>query len=258
MQSDSKKRDTFHLLIFCATICALVFIAFLTMTSVGKAEDRKKVLSVALFDGCPFICLDESGPFVDGLKAAFAGAGYELQFKQIPFARAVKDLQTGHLDILPGVLKDGIDGAVFPSSWLYFTRMCFFSDSGDAWEWRGVTSLKERLIAIEKGIVHTPEFFNYVQNRQNVTHLSGNDILFRQLRMLKLGRIQSFTAEQTVLAHYLDQKGIAADSVKNAGCFEPEFEYAAISATHPEAADIQKILTVGLADYNRSIVPGLF
>lgn len=225
--------------------------------SAGQADDRQKVLSVALFDGCPFICLDESGPFVEGLKAAFAGSGYQLQFREIPFARAVTDLQTGHLDLLPGVLEGGVNGALFPESWLYFTRMCFFSKSEDTWQWNGLASLKNRLIAVEKGIVHTPEFFEYVQDRTTVTHLSGDDILSRQVRMLELGRIQSFTAEQTVLTNYLEQNGLADGSIRNAGCFDPEFEFVAISMHHPDAESIQNILSKGLADYNRSIVPDL-
>lgn len=249
--------NTFRTILFHAGISVTLFSWHLALTAPVEAKDQNTTLSVALFDGCPFICPDESGPFVEGLKAALAGTQYDLEFKRIPFARAVKDLQSGKLDILPGILKDSIDGAIFPESWLYFTRMCFFSRAEDDWTWKDLPSLENRSIAVEKGIVHTLAFFDYVQDNKSVIHLSGDDILKRQLQMLELGRIQSFTAEQTVLAHYLKQNNLPPDKVQNAGCFEPEFEYVAISAKHPKAAEIRAVLTKGLEAHNKTVAPDL-
>lgn len=227
----------------------------MVLSGPSRASEGASTLKVALFDGCPFICPDETGPFVDGLKAAFEGSRYQLEFRHVPFARAVKELQSGHLDLLPGILKDSIDGALFPENWLYFTRMCFYSRADDAWRWDGLKSLGNRLIAVEKGIVHTPAFFDHVQANPRVVHLSGDDILLRQLQILGLGRIDSFTAERTVLAHHLEQKGIKSASVINSGCFDPEFEFVAVSSRHPEAATIVDVLNRGLADHNRTIAP---
>ncbi len=235
-----------------AIVCILFACGLVTTLRPSKAETPQIELSAALFDGCPFICLDETGPFVEGLKAAFAGTRYQLKFKHVPFARATRELQSGKLDLLPGMLKDGLDDAVYPESWLYFTRMCFFSKVSDPWRWRGINSLNGRTIAVENDIIHTQEFSDFVQDNPLVTHLSGGDILKRQLQMLELGRIQSFTAEQTVLAYHLKQNNIAPDSVQNSGCFPPEFEYVAINASHPMAADIREVLTRGLTEYNKT------
>ncbi len=227
------------------------------MTGPVFAKSETTVLEVALFDGCPFICPDESGPFVDGLKTAFAGSQYELLFKRMPFARAIKQLQSGHIDLLPGVLKDGIDGAIFPESWLYFTRMCFYSRTGDTWQWNGLDSLDNRLLAVEEGIIHTQAFQDHISDRKSVTFLTGDDILPRQIRMLELGRIQSFTAEQSVLAYYMKQNDIPPDSFENSGCFSPEYEYVAIFAQHPNAQDIKAVLNSGLVEYGKTIAADL-
>lgn len=240
-----------------AGLFVVVFAGLFAISTPAIAKDEKIILSVALFDGCPFICPDESGPFVDGLKSAFAGSQYDLQFKRLPFARAVKGIQSGHIDLLPGLLKDSVGGVIFPDSWLYFTRLCFFSRADDAWRWNGLNSLKDRTIAVEKGIIHTQEFFDHLQTSESIMQLTGDDLLRRQLQMLALGRIQSFTAEQTVLAHHLEQNDIASDSVQNSGCFDPEFEYVAIYAKHPNAQDIRAVLTSGLAEYKKTIAPDL-
>ncbi len=234
-----------------------VSLFFAPVGGAAASDDEQTVLDVALFDGCPFICPDQTGPFVDGLKAAFSETRYTLNFVPIPYARAVEALRHGRIDLLPGSLKGAIPGALYPDSWLYYTQMCFYSRSGDPWRWDGLASLKGRDIAVERGIVHTPAFFSHVQDNPLITQVHGDHILQRQLQMLSLNRVRSFTAERRVLAHHLEKTKTADIDLVNSGCFEPEFEHVAVNPHHPDAREILDLLNSGLLEFSKAHSPDL-
>jgi len=220
-------------------------------------EDDKWTLRTAVFDGCPFICLDGSGVFLDVLRLALRETHYHLQFVDLPFERAKKFLAEGQIDLLPGIIKDGISPAFFPDTWLYPTQMCFYVLPDDGWAFGELSSLANRTLGIERGIVHSPEFYRYVEHLPSVFRLVGDGVLKRQLEMLLRRRVDTITAERTVLRLFLNEAGIASTELKNAGCFDPEFEYVAVSIHRSDSLALSEFLSKNLesvrstTDYQR-------
>ena len=224
-------------------ITFLIFMA-VTLPAATYAADKKIPLKTAVFDGCPFICLDGSGVFLDNLRLSLVDTPYRLELVNVPFQRAKKWIVDGTIDLLPGILKGGIDGVYFPDSWLFFTQMCFFVNSDDDWTYDGIDSLDKRTLIVEKGIIHTPEFYAYIKNKPGVISLTGIDILSRQLEMLKIRRADTITAEQTVLKYHL-KKNVRReiDVPSKAGCFAPEYEFVAVSPHRHDSRTLTDLLT---------------
>ncbi len=221
--------------------------------SLNAAAEGKKMLRTAIFDGCPFICLDGSGTFLDILRLALQDTEYQMQLIHMPFERAKRSIVVGDIDLLPGMLKDGIDGPLYPDDWLFFTQMCFFVQNDDPWSYNGLNSLRNRRLAVERGIIHTPEFFQYLQRQPGIHTLSGANILGRQLKMLRLGRVDTITAERTVLRHHrVSLSGEANAAPRMAGCFEREFEYVAVSSRRSDARSLTDLLSARLRAVKQS------
>ena len=143
-------------------------------------------------------------------------------------------ISAGQLDILPGILKDGTTNALFPEQWLYETQMCFYTKEGDDWKYSGIESVGNKILAVESGIIHTPEFFQYLKSHSKHLILNGQSIVHRMIKLLKVKRIDAFTTEKHVLAHTL-KTSPSPLKLQEAGCFKPEKEFIAISMHHPEA-----------------------
>lgn len=180
------------------------FFLWLSILSSGNsiASEKTIPLKTAVFDGCPFICLDGTGAFLDVLRLALKDTNYRLEFMDLPYNRAKKLVANGSIDLLPGSLKNSIEGAFYPNSWMFFTQMCFFVGHNDTWIYDGFKSLNNRKLLVENGIIYTPEFFEHIKTLDNVQSISGEQILKRQHQMLINKRIDTFLAEQTILKSY--------------------------------------------------------
>ena len=234
---------------------SVIYCFVLLVFSANAAADEpgeKISLKTAVFDGCPFICLDGRGIFLDVLRSALKDTNYQIDLVALPFKRAQRALESGEIDLFPGILKDGIDGAVYPDDWLYFTQMCFYVRSRDKWNYDGVQSLANRSLAVELGIIHTPEIFDFLQYHPSVVRLSGENVLNRQVELVERGRADTFTAEQTLFKiHHGQQPN--PPRLRQAGCLDPEHEYVAISQHRSDAPSLAALLSERLAAARSSI-----
>lgn len=209
------------------------FFVWLSISLSGNSTASEKIipLKTAVFDGCPFICLDGTGAFLDVLQLAIKDTNYRLKFVELPYDRAKKMIENGKIDLLPGSLKNSIEGANYPNNWMFFTQMCFFVSHGDNWTYNGFNSLRNRKLLVENGIIYTPEFFEHIKTLDNVQSISGEHILERQHKMLISKRVDTFLAEQTVLKfHMINRTNQSKPAPVKAGCFSPEYEFVAVSA----------------------------
>jgi hypothetical protein len=215
------------------------------LSAAGQVDSNDpKKLKVALYEGCPFICLDGTGIFLEVLYLALEGTGYQVELVKMPFERAKLEMEKGKIDILPGILHGGVRNALFPDTWLYYTETCFFVRPGDNWIFDGVQSTLNRRLLLEKGIIHSPAFFKSLAENKNVTYIYGTNILERQLKLLARDRGDTFTSEMLVLVHHLRATGkqLGRDVV-NAGCFGRDYEFLAISTRRSDAAELRDTLS---------------
>lgn len=241
---------------FSVSLVTAVFLGTALLSNLVTAEETKpqvkNVLKAAVFDGCPFSCPDGTGRFPLILSWAFETTPYELEFVHLNFERAKKDLARGKIDLLPGILKDGIDPAYFPNDPLFFTQMCFVTQEPDNWSYAGPSSLKGRQLVLEQGILYAEGFLGQIDQFGNAQFLHGNNIAWRQLKMLDQGRGDTTIIERTILQQELRKTHYRKKSVRLAGCFPEDHEFVAVSTHRPDSKAIRDLLSIRLREVHQS------
>jgi polar amino acid transport system substrate-binding protein len=136
-------------------------------TEVEKKESNdptsEKIITAVADPWPPFVdpSKKSEGLSLEIIRAAYDVEGYKVEYKNIPWARAVQEVTDGKYDILPDVwyTKDRI--SVFEYGEKYAdNELKFIKKKGDHFEFEGLKSLKGKTIGIVKGYAYSKEFLN--------------------------------------------------------------------------------------------------
>lgn len=231
--------------IFALALC-LGLLAF----GSGPALAAERVIAVSdsrmPYNGTPGS--KREGYAVEILRAVFEPRGIEVEYRELPWKRAVQDVRSGQADILIGVEPFEMPDMVFPKHSLGRSDLCFFSSSPD-WRFTGPDSLKGVVTGYIQGHAYPQWFLDDIRAHPDRFHaLHGGDAFDRMLAMLAEGRVQVIPGSTAVATYYVRKAGLDGQ-VFAAGCSEAdsrELYFALSPANMPRSRLLADVLDKGV------------
>jgi polar amino acid transport system substrate-binding protein len=188
---------------------------------------QAKVLVVASDEWCPYICDDTHLPgfLVEIVTEIAASNGVKVKFALTPLARALDLTQKGKIDILLGLTAQHISDFQLQKSHLSFGGLYndFYVRANDPWRFNGIADLE---IALKNnailGTINGYEYGDNIGNllKNNAAHIfsaSGNSPLQKQLKMLRLGRLDILLDSRFTVQYQLSKLVDKSSKLKASG-----------------------------------------
>ncbi|MDX1636107.1 MAG: transporter substrate-binding domain-containing protein, partial [Marinobacter sp.] len=199
---------------------------------VGKAD---AVVSIAApLYWCPYACDATTarwGYTVEIARAALQTMGYQVTYRNLPYDRALLNLQTGRIDATIPTFKGEAPGVIYPDHPVSLSEYCFYVETDESWRYRGVDSLTAIRFVATSGYTYGAEVDAYIAEHldSRVDLIRGQDIPHRLRRMVQAGRF-----DDRLL---FESSGQDDEGLVNAGCLEERHHgYLALSPHNPERA----------------------
>jgi polar amino acid transport system substrate-binding protein len=172
-------------------------VSLLILTLIFLIFAEAKVLTSASDPWPPFIDPQSSseGLSLEIVRAAFKTQGYTIKHSYIPWARAMKNLKEGKIDIIPNTWMTEERKQFLEYSNTYISNeIKFIKKAGDPFEFNGLSSLKGKKVGTVRGYGYGDEFSNSSDfKREDVSSIHQN------IKKLILGRID-LTLEDEIVA----------------------------------------------------------
>jgi polar amino acid transport system substrate-binding protein len=230
--------------------------ATVMLASSGALAQSKSVKLVS--DPYPPYVMDEpnSKGFVTEMAIKILkDAGYQAEYVNVPYKRALAGLDEGAYDGLLAV-SPGREGYTYPENGFGTLQTAFFVMKSSAWEYKG----KESLSAVTLGVIDGYEFSggetggfkldDYVKankaNSKLVQPNFGTDALERNMKKLADGRISAMVEDSSVFWYTAKKMGMT-DKFKTAGTLnQPEKLTIGFNLKNPRARELAKVISDGV------------
>jgi len=199
----------------------------------------------------PYICPQNSpqnGYIVDILNHIFEDNGHRMNFKYIPWTRALLTAKSGHIDGLAGVFLRNTPTFIIPNQSLGQSKMSFFALEKTNWKFEGYLSLRERNLIVLSDISYGPldsYIKRYTAKGSGITPLHGTNILERQYKLLTLSRGDLIIEDESVIRYQLVKKPMLSN-LKNLGTLTTENIYISFPPQNKDSLYLKQMINAGL------------
>ena len=223
----------------------------LVLASASIADDR--TLTLVADQWCPFNCSDDPddrGVLVERAAKALASQGFDIEYQEMPWTRAIIGVREGLYDGIVGAGLAETPDFHFPAKPIAVARHSFFTLPTNPWTYQGFESLHNVRLGVIQDYSYGGLFDAYIKpNRgddDRLVILRGDNVLPRLVKMLELGRIDALVAEEQVLNYHFNRKG-KINPLRNAGLAGEEALYVAFSPALDDGAALAATLGRALA-----------
>lgn len=188
-------------------------------------------------------------------KKVFEEAGHKIEYKIVPWARALKETKAGKYTALIGATKDEVPDYIFPDEEFGISENSFFIKKGKDWEFKGVDSLKSVKIGLIKGYAYGESLDAFFElNKKNSDYVHGKDPLLLNIKKLLAGRIDVIVEDRNVFAQKLKEMGIT-DKIVRAKSVKDQTDsriYIAFTPKNKNSKEYAEIFTKGIRRLKKS------
>ena len=227
-------------------ILCVLYSALIPATILGEV--------VTIVSDCwkPYICGDEAGKngiAVDMFMIIFEKAGYQPEFKEVPWKRAKVDTRRGKYNAIVCATKDDAPGFVYPEQPIAVQKTCFYTDQKSSWKYENIDSLDGITLGVIGGYHYSEELDQYIAKNSTTgkvqTTVSDNPLKSNVL-MLKKQRISAMIEDPVVMQYYIWLN--KESDLKEAGCVTEKVNlYIPFSPKNSESEKYAKILSDGIS-----------
>lgn len=203
------------------------------------AEDRaEQALTVSIAAPaywCPYACDaggEQLGFTVDIAGAALASAGYRITYQNVPYDRALFEVQKGRTDAAIPAYKDEAPGFIYPDNAVSLSEFCFYVPENEPWRYAGAESLETINFVATSGYAYGETLDTFIANHteQRVALIKGDNIPQRLRQMVLIGRYNALLDDRLLF-----ESSQSSDDLINAGCLQERHAgYAALSPENPD------------------------
>lgn len=235
----------------------LVWAATLVVSG-SPLESKADTLTLVADEWCPYNCAPESdkpGFMVEVAQFAFKKTGHKIEYKIMPWARAIEESRAGNFSGIIGAFKEDAPDFVFPAYEISQASSDFFVLAKEPWRYSAEASLKGVPVGVIRDYSYGEEFDVYVKKHENepalIQIVSGDDALQKNVNKLIAGRIKAVLEDRAVMKHYLAANSLN-DKITLAGSLGAENVYIAFSPKNPKSAEYAKTLSEGITALRES------
>ncbi len=216
--------------------------------------------TVRWYDDAPYSFKGANGEVegisVDLARAALAAIGCEAKFLEMPWARALVELQAGRLDILPGALRTGER-----EQFAYFSRpvnrspnMLFIGAKvASRYRFKSLDDIvgTQFKLGVQIGVAYGPEYNRLIKTPDFQARTTMITSRRSAWKMLELQRIDGVIADEVSALTELKQLGLSRTAIKSelvVSDAPAAFALSKASTSPPFVGDFDKALGRLMAD----------
>ncbi|MGD8429107.1 MAG: transporter substrate-binding domain-containing protein [Ectothiorhodospiraceae bacterium] len=239
--------------VFICVLFALALTGGGTATSAGAADN---VITIRADSWCPMNCepgSDRPGYMIEMAHAIAADAGYRVDYRILPWQRALRAVRKGRYDCVVGAYRTDAPDFVFPHNPWGIDRTALFVKAGNPWRYHGLASLAGQRVGIIGGYAYGGGLEEYARAHPTLFDVfNANKALETHLRSLMAGRITAVAESVYVMRHTLKIMRLQS-SVKEAGRVgAPTPMYIACSPTSAQSRQLVRIFDEGVIRLRKS------
>ncbi|MBD8527786.1 substrate-binding periplasmic protein [Pseudomarimonas arenosa] len=226
------------------------------MACFGTAQAA--TISIVADEWCPYNCepgSDKPGFMIEIAEKTLGAAGHTIDYKNMPWSRAIDEARKGKFDAIVGAAKDDAPDFTYPAEPLGLSGSIFVVRKGEAWRYAGLDSLAGHAIGVIQDYSYDDELDQYIEanakDSAKVQVAAGETALETNIKKLEAKRIDALVEDQSVLNYALAQAG-KSGAFDLAGKLSDAEIYIAFSPAKKESAEYAKILSEGLAKLRAS------
>lgn len=188
-------------------ICSLLYMLAATVPALSS-----ETLQMAADSWCPYTCdpkSDRPGFLVEILRAALAPDDIAIDYKLMPWERALTETLLGRLDGVVGIdHSDSADPAVlFTTVPVGFAQEVIALRHDEENRYKSLEDLNNLSIGVVQGYHYTPEIDRWVQENKRLDRrvqiMHGENAVELNLQKLLVGRVDAVVEARSVLDYLL-------------------------------------------------------
>ncbi|GAB3037768.1 substrate-binding periplasmic protein [Bowmanella dokdonensis] len=185
------------------------------------------------------------GFMIELAEKVFGAAGHTVDYKLMPWERALDSVRKGDFDCVVGAYKEDAPDFVFPDEFWGYDDTAFFTRSGHNWSFDGLDSLLTQKVAVINGYAYGDELDALIEANPGVFQgLGGNDALEKNIKKLEAGRVDVVIESPSVMQAKLKDMGVSG--IGMAGTMnEPSEMYIACSPAKASSKDYVALVDKG-------------
>jgi polar amino acid transport system substrate-binding protein len=232
-------------------------IFFLSLSFIPSGVVAETITLVA-DEWCPYNCDPKSaspGYVVEITKIIHESAGYEVQYINVPWSRAIIEVTEGTYDgAIAATLKE-IPLGIFPEEEIGISKDVFIIRKEDTWHYTSIESLQSLRLGVVQDYDYGEPLNTYiVQNMGSsvINVIAGANAAERSLKMLLSERIDTYLEDRNV-AQYMAKKMDIYGSIGYGGTIEePSPLYIAFSPANRNSKRYAQLMSEGIRKMRKS------
>ncbi len=159
------------------------------------------------------------GYMIELAKAIFTPLSVTVDYKMMPWERALHEARAGNIDCVVGAYKDDAPDFVFPNEHWGLDETSFFVQKSDQWKFDGnLENLSKRKVGVITGYAYDDEFDAMAEKLKGVAFqfMTGDGALDKNIKKLLAGRLDTLVESTAVFNSKTQEMGVQKQ-VKSAG-----------------------------------------
>lgn len=230
-----------------------IFLLWLFIFSLSFSASADKI-TIRADVWCPYNCEPGSelpGYMIEITRAIFEKVGHKIEYKALPWARAIKQTREGHFNAIVGAYIDDAPDFLFPES-LGVSEMVFYGKKDQEWKYSGfIDSVKKIKLGAIKDYAYSTKLDEYIASKKssnNVQLVHGKSPLESNIKKLLAGRVDILVVNKDVFKYMLLKTGRLNESFKHCGILDTSKVHVAFSPKNKKSPIYVKIFNRGLKE----------
>lgn len=174
----------------------------------GAVAAEATTLVAVADEWCPYTCAEaapQPGYLVDILRAAFEPLGYRIEYRVLPWTRALRETLVGRADMALGATPENAGDLLLPRLPAGRDESSFAVRRDSPWRYGGVGDLEAITLGVTADYTYFPEVDDWIARHRHdplrIDVATGESPLEGSLRKLQNGRIDAFIENRNVLLY---------------------------------------------------------
>ncbi|MCD4720459.1 MAG: transporter substrate-binding domain-containing protein [Desulfobacula sp.] len=189
----------------------------------------------------------EPGYGIEIAHQVFKAAGYTVDYKIVPWNRAIIDTREGKYNAIIGANIEDAPDFIFSEEEFGVSKRDFWARKGSSWRFTGIESLLKVRIGAIKDYSYGKELDKFFKkNKELVQYVYGQDPLVQNIKKLLSGRIDITVENKNVFLQKAKKMGVSSQIISVGGSGSIDNLYIAFSPKIAKSREYAEIFTKGI------------
>lgn len=227
-------------------------------------KNEKKIITIAGDNWCPINCSQQNsgeqdqGYMIDVAREALALQGYQLNYLEIPWTRAVGLARKGQIDGIVGAFHGDAPDFIFPKrALLNISPSSLFTVKDSDWQYHGLASINQVTLGSIKGYDYGEALNSYINSlltteSEQLVQLYGNNVVERSIQFLLKRRVDVLVESAPVFWYHAKQLKVTEKLQHIADVSPKEPCFIAFSPLLAQSQTLSQLLDSGVKQLSNS------